>query len=394
MLTRMGTMTSIPSTELGPPEAESRATDPLESTDLRDEIGLCLSGGGYRAMVFHLGALWRLNEVGYLTKISRFSSVSGGSITNGVLAYAWNNLKFQNGIAAEFLSRVAKPILAFAKTSIDVKSILVGLLPTQTAAHRVSKAYDKALFHGVKLNELPLQPRFTFNATNLMSGSLFRISPEYAADYRVGIIKGPRFALADVVAASSAFPPVLSPLDLDLAGESVDDQTGTSLHRPPYTKRAVLTDGGVYDNLGLETVWKRCRTVLVSNAGRNVFAEDGPAHSWPFQLKRVVDVIHNQADNARERQLLALARAKLRTVGYWAIETDPAGYHVTPPGLSMSPEDCKRSVRVSTRLRALPLEECALLVRHAYLLCDLALRKYVDPALQPPTAFPDIRAAS
>ena len=49
-------------------------------------IALCLSGGGYRAMLFHVGALWRLNEVGYLSKLSRVSSVSGGSITAGVLA--------------------------------------------------------------------------------------------------------------------------------------------------------------------------------------------------------------------------------------------------------------------------------------------------------------------
>ena len=30
-------------------------------------IGLCLSGGGYRAMLFHLGVLWRLAELGYLS---------------------------------------------------------------------------------------------------------------------------------------------------------------------------------------------------------------------------------------------------------------------------------------------------------------------------------------
>ena len=44
-------------------------------------IALCLSGGGYRAMLFHLGAIWRLNELGYLQQLKRVSSVSGGSIT-------------------------------------------------------------------------------------------------------------------------------------------------------------------------------------------------------------------------------------------------------------------------------------------------------------------------
>ena len=55
-------------------------------------IALCLSGGGYRAMLFHLGALWRLNEIGYLPKLERISSVSGGSITAGVLGLKWERL--------------------------------------------------------------------------------------------------------------------------------------------------------------------------------------------------------------------------------------------------------------------------------------------------------------
>ena len=45
-------------------------------------IALCLSGGGYRAMLFHLGALWRLNELAYLPKLLRISSVSGVAITS------------------------------------------------------------------------------------------------------------------------------------------------------------------------------------------------------------------------------------------------------------------------------------------------------------------------
>jgi NTE family protein len=51
-------------------------------------IALCLSGGGYRAMLFHLGSLWRLNEAGLLPKLDRISSVSGGSIAAGVLGLA------------------------------------------------------------------------------------------------------------------------------------------------------------------------------------------------------------------------------------------------------------------------------------------------------------------
>jgi NTE family protein len=59
-------------------------------------MALCLSGGGYRAMVFHLGALLRLNEAGLLKKLNRISSVSGGSITAGMLGLRWNALAFNS----------------------------------------------------------------------------------------------------------------------------------------------------------------------------------------------------------------------------------------------------------------------------------------------------------
>src|SRR4051794_2519427 len=66
-------------------------------------IALCLSGGGYRAMVFHVGALWRLNEAGILRKLRRVSSVSGGSITAAVLGMNWAALAFDSaGVATQF----------------------------------------------------------------------------------------------------------------------------------------------------------------------------------------------------------------------------------------------------------------------------------------------------
>ena len=73
----------------------NKASEPVQYLDadenrkLEDGTALCLSGGGYRAMLFHTGVLWRLNEIGWLPKLNRISSVSGGSITAGVLALNW-----------------------------------------------------------------------------------------------------------------------------------------------------------------------------------------------------------------------------------------------------------------------------------------------------------------
>src|SRR5215210_3805761 len=57
-----------------------------ESRSRRAGIALCLSGGGFRAALFHLGAVRRLNELGILSRLDTISSVSGGSIISAHLA--------------------------------------------------------------------------------------------------------------------------------------------------------------------------------------------------------------------------------------------------------------------------------------------------------------------
>src|SRR5438128_2694055 len=99
-----------------PPE---RAEDAV-----RPGIALCLSGGGYRAMLFHLGALWRLNEFGLLRKLARVSSVSGGSITAAVLGLHWRKLGFgSNGTATRFIEEVVEPVRTLAGQTIDVPAV-------------------------------------------------------------------------------------------------------------------------------------------------------------------------------------------------------------------------------------------------------------------------------
>src|ERR1700709_1405873 len=82
-------------------------------------IALCLSGGGYRAMLFHLGALWRLNELGQLAELDRISSVSGGSIPAATLGLNWSRLRFENGVALEFPAQVVAPLRRLAAETID-----------------------------------------------------------------------------------------------------------------------------------------------------------------------------------------------------------------------------------------------------------------------------------
>lgn len=53
-----------------------------------DRIGVAMSGGGYRAGAWGMGALLYLADAGLQARVSTISSVSGGSITNGSVALA------------------------------------------------------------------------------------------------------------------------------------------------------------------------------------------------------------------------------------------------------------------------------------------------------------------
>jgi predicted acylesterase/phospholipase RssA len=55
------------------------ASDYQPKTD-RKGIALCFSGGGFRASLFHLGSLRRLNEVGLLSQVNTITSVSGSAV--------------------------------------------------------------------------------------------------------------------------------------------------------------------------------------------------------------------------------------------------------------------------------------------------------------------------
>lgn len=348
--------------------------DFLHARKVEDKIGLCLSGGGYRATIYHLGALIRLNELGYLARISEVASVSGGSITAGLLALRWKNLDFDtSGRAKNFHQEVAFPLLRFVGIGIDLRAILYSFLPGCSAADSIAGAYDRHLFHRASLQDLSDYPRFTFMATNLQTGSGWRFSKGYAADYRVGIIEKPDLPLSRVVAASSAFPPLLSPVTIDFTGQRLKATAGADLHRPPYTAHAVLTDGGVYDNLGLERIWKRCRTVLVSDAGKTIPDIGKPGGRWIGQTYRMLNIMQQQIQNSRQRILFGMANLNQRNVVYWDIATAPVQYSIEHP-LALSHDEARQAANLRTRLNPFSFFEKQLLIKSGYAGADAALK--------------------
>src|SRR3954447_9472166 len=354
----------------------------MSTDDPSDGVALCLSGGGYRAMLFHVGVVWRLHDAGWLERVDRVSSVSGGSIAAGALALAWPKLEAE-GIEPAFVA----PVRALAGRTVDKASVIAGALTPDSISERVSKAYRTHLFGDATLQDLPDHPRFVINATSVQSGALWRFSKPYMADYRIGRVDSPRVALADAVAASSAFPPVLSPFELDLDGVTWVDQEGNDLGHGEYRERAVLSDGGVYDNLGLETAWKACRTVLVSDAGGEMAAEPDPDHDWGRHLFRVLGVIDNQVRSLRKRQCVEAFKAKERKGAYWGIRTDVADFHLADP-LPAPHAATMALATLSTRLARLDDVVQERLINWGYAACDAGMRAHVDRKLPAPAGYP------
>lgn len=346
---------------------------PFGSEGVEPGIALALSGGGFRATLFHIGSCWRLTELGILPKLTRVSSVSGGSIFAGVLAAAWERLIASPDIA-HYQELVVDPLRAFCKQQINSVAIGEGLLTPWKSVSDVIAAKYQELFP-IGLNQLPDTPTFVFNATNLQTGRDFRFSKTYMGDYLLGLIRTPSLPLAKAVAASSAFPPFLSPVILNSPG--VFEAVNGAIYNgnPAYTARLFLTDGGVYDNLGLETVWNRCQTVLVSDAGAPFDAGATVETDWVKQTLRALSIATDQSRGLRKRAMIADFTNKARGGGYWGIATDIANYHLSD-ALPCNDALAKPLATIRTRLNPFSDVEQEQLINWGYALCDAAVRAH------------------
>jgi NTE family protein len=363
-----------------------------DQKQVRPGMALCLSGGGYRAMVFHLGALWRLNEAGLLKTLDRVSSVSGGSITAGMLGLQWKKLNFDaQGTATNLFDLVINPVLSLADHTLDVISIVEGAInPFKSVADEIADAYRSHLYGHATLQDLPSDnegPRFVINATNVQSRVLWRFSKPYMGDYRVGLIRNPTVQLAVAVGASSAFPPVLSPVELKLHPQDFDPATAGDLQKPPFNSDVILTDGGVYDNLGLETIWKMYQTILVSDGGGATPDDPNPRKDWAQHAYRILELLDNQVGSLRKRWVVGSFQNKQRDGTYWGIGTNISEYQLSDP-MNCPFSRTMELAHTPTRLKSMGENLKQRLVNWGYAVSDAALRKYVNPTIPVPKEFP------
>ena len=252
-------------------------------------IGLALSGGGSRAIAFHLGCLRALNDLGLLSNVSVLSTVSGGSVIGAAYSLHTGTFpEFEVGIRKllrsglvipmlrQFFSPVGGQILASstlaATAAVGFKlgtrsaAILSRLLPHATtrssldwslvrspirrSASRTTlleASLDRMLFSGKRIDAFRSdKPKTIINATELRTGSAFRFSAIESGSYRWGRITQNNVKISHAVAASAAYPIALPAFD-DIYEFEKDGVIRKS--------RVLLSDGGVYDNLGLGPLW-------------------------------------------------------------------------------------------------------------------------------------------
>lgn len=353
----------------------------------RSGMALCLSGGGFRATLFHLGALRRLNEIGLLAKVDTITAVSGGSIVAAFLATGlpWpltgpvSDDAWERGIAA--------PLRAFAGKNLRTSALLRGLLlppwETDQAVRAMMRAYGAALAEA-PLASLPVHPRFVFCATDLYGGVNFVFERARIGDYRLGYRAPPDdWGIGRAVAASACFPPFFNPLRLDLPPSGFKGGQG---HLPPGTD-VRLSDGGLYDNLGLEPVWKSHETILVSDGGA-VFGSLGDS-GLLARLSRYVDVIDYQGVAVRKRWLISNFVSHAMYGAYWGIGSATADYAHGGAGY---PQDLVKSTiaPVRTDLDAFSSDEADVLENHGYTLTDAAVATHLSLLVPPETPSPRI----
>ena len=360
----------------------------------RHGVALCLSGGGYRAALFHLGALRRLNELGILTQVDTVSSVSGGSIIAAHLARqsgGWDRGKDGEPVPA-WEPRVAAPFRAFCRRNIRTGAVGRRFLPwhwrnERAAVEGLAKSYERRLTPA-RFDALPVHPRFVFCATDEVFGVNWefvsragREGQSRAGDWRAGyrIPIPAEWTVARAVAASSCFPPVFDPLPLDWEPEALRGGRYGKGDRDELVRGIRLSDGGVYDNMGLEPVWKSARVVLVSDGG-GVF-ESEARRGRLGRVSRQLSIVESQSRGLRKRWLIAGFLSGTMDGAYWGIGSSTDHYDVAERGYSAALVDEVIS-EIRTDLDAFSWAEIAVLENHGYLMADAAARTHLPELIR------------
>jgi NTE family protein len=394
-----------PGPDLGAAQLEAARATAHHGPSARGErhgTALCLSGGGFRAAHFHLGAVLRLDELGVLGRLRTISAVSGGAIVANLLAHpdlAWPDPHGAPGRVGGLLELVAEPLRALTARNVRTAAMLSRLRPggwgrpdqsVQVLAEELERAVP---WWGTDLREHDRGgPVILTGATEIGYGVSWIFADARSAgprgrvgDHRLGYAAPPPgLRLVDAVAASCAYPPFFAPLQLDgtrlgLVGGVPDVDEAPEL-RASILRRIQLADGGVYDNLGVEQVWSDHATVLVSDGGAVFRGRD--AGTTLGRLWHLLSVASSGGQTTRLRWLRASLSAGILEGATWSLETPSTvslvpGHGPVKDLVGGYPAALVASInRVRTDLDAFTRGEQMVLERHGYVVAGASVARH------------------
>lgn len=352
------------------------------------KIGLALSGGGFRATLYHLGLVRFLRDAGFLKQVTHITSVSGGSIMAAHLALNWDQY---NGSEKEF-DQAAAQLLDF--TRLDVRNRILRRYPLAlllrgarrllglsnrklTRTGLLEYHYQSFLYGDKSLFELPESPQLHILSTNLSEGCLCSFNRDglwmmqvkaerpHIERIRVGLM-----TVAMAVTASSAFPGFFPPFEL--TGRDVGARGGEF-------GRQAYTDGGVYDNLGVRmfrtltpllSAEQELDGVLVSDVGKRIEVQSAQGGGLIRAALRSSDILMDrvwQLESENFQDTFGFVFARI---------TDVVGPHEDPS--AMHPEVQRQTANIRTDLDAFTPLEISALIRHGYCMGRKACRSRTD----------------
>jgi NTE family protein len=196
---------------------------------------------------------------------------------------------------------------------------------------------DDQLFNGKRLDALDAgKPFLVINAAELRTGSAFYFTARESGSWRLGRLASGDTTLAHAVTASAAYPMFLPALDQVLPFNKRDGSR--------RMERVSLSDGGVYDNLGLAPLWPDrdpsislnvlpVDTIICCRAGYGL-RHDPPTQFMIARIKSSFASIFDRAQNASTKRLFELrAHNRLSTVVMPYLGQDDARLKFRPDGL-------------------------------------------------------------
>lgn len=341
------------------------------------KIGIALSGGGIRALIFHLGVLKRLADENLLEDIKHISTVSGGSLCVGLI-YKFNNYSWPSS------TNYREKVLPKIRNLLTTVNLETYLLFYSLFSNRIFRARGKVLEYCLKnvwgidinIDDLPKHPTWWINATCFETSVNWRFSQEYVGDYKFGKYYGnTKIRLSKALSASAAFPMLIGPTIL----------------KPNWGKKTKihLWDGGVYDNLGMEALYKPYDG-LIAGVDTLLISDGGVKTEWRKRniyrsFRQLLDIPVSQVRALRSRLFIADIGKEILSGTYFQIGNTintifkKAGIINQNEYIenSLSQDSVDLVADFPTRLYKVTNEKFDLMIKHGYEVANATLYSYL-----------------